>query len=50
MLEVWWNESLAGGLDHSRWRCGDRESCERRWNRREDPLQARTHGRVAGPN
>ncbi len=43
-------ESLAGGPDRSRRRCGDRESRERRRNRREDSLQAGTHGRVAGAN
>ena len=47
---VWWEESLAGGPDRSRRRCGDRESRERRRYRREDSLQAGTHGRVAGAN
>ena len=43
-------EGLACGPDRSRRRRGDRESRERRRARREGPLHAGAHGRIAGAN
>ena len=43
-------ESVAGGLDRTRWRCGNRESRESCRARREDSIHAGAHGRVARTN